>query len=62
MFWGKAELINFEPMSGAESLLGYVIGILAHRMLSPSAEKQGGFHSFSSCAVHQHGNTRVEGK
>lgn len=54
MLWGKTELINLEPISGAESLLGYVIGILAHKML--------GFHSLSSCAVHQHGNTRVEGK
>ena len=34
MLWAKeTELINLEPMSGAQSLLGYVIGILAHRTL-----------------------------
>lgn len=61
MFWAKeAELINLEPMSEAQRLLGYTTGSLAHRILYSSAEKEGGFHSFSSSAVHQHGNTRVK--
>ena len=34
MPWAReTELINLEPMSGAQSLLGFTIGILAHRML-----------------------------
>lgn len=60
MFWAKeSELINLEPMSEAQTILGCTIGSLAHRTLYSSSEK-GGFHSFSSCADPQQGNIRAK--
>lgn len=36
MLWDKeTELINLEPLSGAQSLLGYVSGILARDIFLP---------------------------
>lgn len=55
IFWAKVELINLEPMSEAQRILGYTTDSLAHRILYSSTE-EGGFHSFLSCAAPQHGN------